>query len=106
MGWMVGKPLLILLPAAFCMQWVPDGSRVNPTVLGQFGSVLNPLVQLSTPAPSFSLCWQFWTSASLGILLCSALDMAELLFPCSKCDSSVCILPSACGSEREAHPPR
>lgn len=68
----------------------------------------HPLLQLSTCMPAFSMYQPWWTSASLGMLLCTALNMGEPLFPCprSKCDCYISSLPGACASEREAHTPQ
>lgn len=50
---LVGKPPLILLPAVFSVQWVPDGSHVNHAVLGQgqSGPVLTHWFSSALPHP-------------------------------------------------------
>ena len=70
----------------------------------------HPLAQLSTCTSAFSMHQLRGTSASLGILLCTALgtgEPARLLPPSprSKRGCSMLSLPSACTSGREAHTP-
>lgn len=77
---MVGKTPLILLPAVFSVQWVPDGSHVNHTVLDSLS-----VVQSSPSGPA--LCFLTSLQHVLPVLAISipgdpALDKAELLFLC------------------------
>lgn len=79
-------------------RWVSCKPRCAGT--GSVWTSPHALVQLSASTPARSVCWVFWTSASLGILLCSWLSC----FSCAP-GASVAATCVFWDSEREAHTP-